>query len=147
MWVSLPAFLVRRIQVVTALMLTLWAFSIAPVSGQPPQGKDQAPKDKEPKAKEPAVKLGLSINDPKAFQGYTLLAPLKGTITYLMDMEGRVVRKWESTCHPASFPYLLENGHLLRPGDLGEETKKFGGGPAPGGRVQEFSWDGELVWD
>ena len=29
---------------------------------------------------------------------------------------------------------------------MGEE-QKFGGGPGAGGRVQEFTWDGEVVWD
>ncbi len=28
-----------------------------------------------------------------------------------------------------------------------KRSKSFGGGPAPGGRVQEFTWDGEIVWD
>src|SRR5437899_7753840 len=39
-------------------------------------------------------KPGLSLNDPKAFQGYTLFAPLSSTKTYLIDMKGRVVRTW-----------------------------------------------------
>ena len=55
-----------------------------PAAGQAPQGK-------EPKAKEPAVKLGLSINDPKAFQGYTLLAPLKGTKTVRKVLNNGVI--------------------------------------------------------
>src|SRR5207248_3858163 len=42
---------------------------------------------------------------------------------------------------------LLENGHLLRAGTLGGEERAFGGGPGAGGRVQEFPWDGPLVWD
>jgi hypothetical protein len=90
---------------------------------------------------------GLLLNDPRAFQGYTLLAPLGSTKTYLIDMRGRVVRTWETNCAPASCAYLLENGHLLRPGTLGPEGLSFGPGPAAGGRVQEFTWDGELVWD
>jgi hypothetical protein len=58
-----------------------------------PQGKDQPKpvqkKDDEPKKEEPkpVVKLGLSINDPKALQGYTLLAPLDSSKTYLLDMQ------------------------------------------------------------
>jgi hypothetical protein len=133
--------------------LALYAFSAVPssVSAQdkdaPAKGKKESPQGKEDKAKELAVKLGLSINDPRAYQGYTLLAPLKSTKTYLITMDGKVVRTWEATCNPALFPYLLENGHLLRAGDLGEETKAFKGGPGTGGRVQEFTWEGELVWD
>jgi hypothetical protein len=39
---------------------------------------------------------------------------------------------------------LLDNGHLLRTGTVRQESF---GGPGAGGRIQEFSWDGELVWD
>src|SRR5208282_620391 len=42
--------------------------------------------------------------------------------------------------------YLLENGHLLRAGQLSAEERLFSG-PEAGGRVQEFTWEGELVWD
>jgi hypothetical protein len=87
----------------------------------------------------------VSINDPKALKGYTLVAPMNSTKTYLIDMDGRVVKTWESDCTPALSAYLLDNGHLLRPGSLGGKGKLHG--PGAGGRVQEFTWDGELVWD
>src|SRR5437879_10953374 len=49
----------------------------------PAKGKDETPKKDEPKKDEPkkddpksaAGKLGLSINDSRAFQGYTLISP------------------------------------------------------------------------
>src|SRR5207247_870622 len=88
----------------------------------------------------------LLLNDPRAFQGYTLIAPMSSTKTYLIDMQGRVVRTWESDCTPSHSVYLLENGHLLRPGALPAAQQPFGG-PGAGGRIQEFAWDGELVWD
>ncbi len=94
---------------------------------------------------QPKVKRGLVTNDPGAFQGYTLLAPMKSLKTYLIDMQGRAVRTWDSDAHPALSAYLLENGHLLRPAELRDQP--FGGGPGAGGRVQEFTWDGSLVWD
>jgi len=100
----------------------------------------------EPSRESPG-KPGLSINDPRAFRGYTLLAPMTSTKTYLIDMQGRVVRTWESDTTPAHSAYLLENGHLLRPGALAGEQQTLGGGPGAGGRVQEFTWDGQLVWD
>ena len=62
--------------------------------------------------------------------------------------------------HARYKPDLLENGHLLRPGALngggfgGRGGGGFGGpggggfnGPGSGGRIQEFAWDGTLVWD
>src|SRR5690606_37897726 len=42
--------------------------------------------------------------------------------------------------------YLLENGNLLRPGTLPPGEAKLGG-PGDGGCIQEFTWDGEVVWD
>jgi hypothetical protein len=89
--------------------------------------------------------IGLLRNDPGAFGGYTLLSPLLGKTTYLMDMQGRVVRTWNTEFNPASSAYLLENGNLLRAGN--HPNPPWSVGPAIGGRVQEFTWDGELVWD
>ena len=43
--------------------------------------------------------------------------------------------------------YLLENGHLFRVAVLAGGERAFGGGPGSAGRIQEFDWDGELVWD
>jgi hypothetical protein len=92
------------------------------------------------------VKLGLVINDPRAFQGYTVLSPMNSTTTYLLDMQGKVVHSWKSNCTPALCAYLLDNGHLLRPGTVRGEKQAIGG-PGAGGRIQEFTWEGELVWD
>jgi hypothetical protein len=130
--------LAKHVRVATlALALGTLGVTVFQVNAQAP-----------PDAAQPSTpKLGLSINDPKAFPGYTLLAGLTSTKTCLIDMQGRVVRTWESNCTPGSGAYLLENGHLLRPGALGEEAQAFGGGPGAGGRIQEFTWDGELVWD
>ena len=87
------------------------------------------------------------INDPKALQGYTLICPFDSSKAFLFDMQGRVVRSWETGCLPALSAVLLENGHLMRPGTIGGDARVFGPGPAVGGRIQEFAWDGELVWD
>jgi hypothetical protein len=92
-----------------------------------------------------SAKVGLLLNDSRAFPGYTLIAPMTSKMTYLIDIQGRVVRKWESDCNPGVSAYLLENGHLLRPGAL--QKQSFGFGPGAGGHVQEFDWDGKLVWN
>ena len=83
---------------------------------------------------------------PKAFAGYTLVTPLRSTATYLVDMQGRVVRTWESEYTAGQVAYLLENGHVLRAGQLSDKERLFAS-PAAGGRLQEFTWDGELIWD
>lgn len=87
------------------------------------------------------VPPGLSVNEANAYQGYTLIFPLQSTSTYLVDMDSRVVKEWKSDFTPAHSAYLLPNGHLLRPG------AERGFGPGAGGRIQEFNWDGDLVWD
>ena len=119
-----------------ALVLGL-AMMASGAKGQPP-GDDGSPKG--PKQ----AKLGVSVNDPKAFQGYTLVAPMNSTKTRLIDMNGRVVHTWDCDCTPALSAYLLENGNLLRPGSMG---KGGFGAPGAGGKVQEYSWDGKLLWD
>jgi len=91
-------------------------------------------------------KVGLIENDPAAFDGYTLFAPLFSKTTYLIDMQGRVVHTWECEFPPGLSAYLLENGHLLRTAAVGPRNRTFFGRGA-GGRVQEVTWDGEIVWD
>ena len=100
----------------------------------------------EARAQPPKEKNAPAINDPKAFQGYTLISPLQANQTTLIDMQGRVVRTWDAQCHPALTAYLLENGNLLRPGKVKPEEQFFGGA-GEGGRIQEYNWKGELVWD
>jgi hypothetical protein len=90
--------------------------------------------------------LGVVVNGPKAFAGYTLVFPLSSTKTYLIDMQGRVVRTWQSRYMAGQDAYLLENGNLLRAADLAENEAYFAGA-SKGGRIQEFSWDGKLLWD
>ncbi len=98
----------------------------------------------EPKPAPAKPKVGLLVNDEKACKGYTLLAPSFSTTTYLIDMEGRVVQSWKSDCTPGFSAFLLDNGNLLRTGAI-PNPPFFGGGS--GGRIQEFTWDGKLVWD
>jgi hypothetical protein len=133
---------------ISGLLLAIGALGAAAPArddAKPAQGKDDAPKKDAPK---PApVKLGLSVNDPRALQGYTLMSPFVSSNTYLLDMQGRVVRTWKTDSSPALSAFLLENGHLMRPGSIGGDTRVFGPGPGVGGRIQEFTWEGELVWD
>ena len=103
-----------------------------------------APQDKA-KTESAKPKTGLILNDPRAYQGYTLLAPIMSKMVYMLDMQGRVVRTWEGEAAGNMSVYLLENGHLLRYGRLAEQT--FGDGAGAAGHIQEFTFEGELVWD
>ena len=90
--------------------------------------------------------VGLFLNDTsKVYKGYTLFAPKQYHTTYLINNEGRVVHQWsKSTYPPGQSVYLLPNGHILRscmtPGRLSS-----GGGE--GGRIEEYDWDDNLVWE
>ena len=117
---------------------------VGPATAQDPTAKA---KDSPPPPPPPKVKLGLAINDAKALAGYTVLSTINSKNVYLLDNEGRVVHGWKPEINSSHCCYLLPNGHLLRPGDLGGREKSFGGGPAPLGRIQEFTWEGEIVWD
>ena len=57
--------------------------------------------------------LGLLQKGQGTYEGYTLLAPQDSTMTYLLDMDGRVVNEWKSE-YPCFYAELLPNGNLLR---------------------------------
>jgi PKD repeat protein len=88
--------------------------------------------------------VGLMKNTSKAFDGYTLFAPKQNKMTYLINNEGRVVNKWTSVYSPGQSVYLLENGHLLHTCMM--QGGSIGTGGGEGGRVEEFDWDGNLIW-
>ena len=90
--------------------------------------------------------VGLFVNNTsKVFNGYTLFAPKQNTMTYLINNDGRILHQWTASKYPpGQSVYLLENGHLLRSCmTLG----KLSSGGGEGGRVEEYDWDGNLVWE
>ena len=88
--------------------------------------------------------VGLFLNVSLSYQGYTLFAPAAYRNTYLIDNAGLLVHSWESNHTPGLSAYLLENGNLLRTATFPIYT--FSGGGL-GGVIQEFEWDGTLVWE
>ena len=93
----------------------------------------------------PVEPRGLRLKCDGASPGFTLFAPMSSDTTYLIDLDGQVVRTWKSDMDPSAWVYLLDNGHVLRGGsDPGTSVFRGGG---QGGRFQEFDFDGQLVWD
>lgn len=91
------------------------------------------------------AKRGLISKSDMATQGYVLFSPYTGTTTFLMDKNGMVVHDWEGELSATLNGYLLENGHLIRmERDVDFPTFAAGG---LGGRLREYDWDGNLVWD
>lgn len=78
-----------------------------------------------------------------AYEGYTLFSPMMSNTSYLIDMEGNVVHKWDTNYRPGLYAELLPNGNLLRGGRLDDPPVKFGG---RSGLVQEIDWNGKVVW-
>ena len=92
------------------------------------------------------VKVGVVRNSAQAFDGLTLITSINSTSTYLIDNQSRIVNQW-ITDAPGLSAYLLDNGHLLRTGtsDNNHDLPFHSGGES--GRIQEFTWDGSLIWD
>ena len=90
-------------------------------------------------------KLGMTLHEPrKAYQGYTLISPMEGTTTYLLDMDGRIVHQWLLRYRPGDYGYLLGNGNLLIAGRTNKGPVTIGG---RSGIIMEYDWDGNLVWE
>jgi hypothetical protein len=80
--------------------------------------------------------------------GYTLFAPMRSTITYMIDNSGEVIHTWESDYRPALSVYLLENGSILRTAFPGlPANSSFTAGGGTGGLVQKIDWNGTVVWE
>src|SRR5436190_5030317 len=87
--------------------------------------------------------VGVFLNDPRSEPGYTLVAPMRSTRTYLVDNAGRLVHDWTSTSDPGAAVYLCEDGNLLRTETTGNMTFRSGGA---GGRIRILDWDSVPVW-
>jgi hypothetical protein len=86
----------------------------------------------------------LQFNKEKAFDGYTLISPMTSRTSYLIDMEGYIVHKWDTDYIPGLYGELLPNGNLLRAGRPKGAPIAFGG---TGGIIQEIDWNGKVVWE
>jgi hypothetical protein len=109
-----------------------------------PAGLAVTPWSEEEDEKE-AEARGLVTHTGAASPGYTLISPFSLDVSYLLDAEGQVVHQWQANYEPGLAPYLLPNGNLLRGIQL-ELPVVFEGGGSSGG-IQEYSWEGELLWE
>ena len=120
-----------------------------PAGGRPEPQRDRGGRPPVQRAAAPVLgpsgkTVGLFLNDPRSFKGCALLAPKHFTTTYLIDNEGRVINTWKSDYEPGQSAHLLPNGHMLRAGMM-----RVPGGPGggEGGRIEEYDWEGNLVWE
>lgn len=90
--------------------------------------------------------VGLFQHDETASQpGYVLFSGVNDENAYLVDTAGYVVHSWTTPYAPGLSSYLLPNGHLLRGAQLAPASS-FINARGHGGRIEEYDWDGNLVW-
>lgn len=88
--------------------------------------------------------VGLQLDTDEKQPGYTLYAPLRSTEVYLIDGRGRPVHQWNSIYPPGASAYLLDNGDLIRAGNVLNNHFLYGG---QGGVIERFDWAGKKVWE
>ncbi|MEI8037834.1 MAG: DUF1566 domain-containing protein [Verrucomicrobiota bacterium] len=88
--------------------------------------------------------VGLVLNTSGAYEGYTLMAPMHYTKTYLINNAGQVVHRWSSAYEPGRSAFLLENGRMMRACMIMSGGPSTGGGE--GGRIEEYDWAGNMTW-
>jgi hypothetical protein len=81
----------------------------------------------------------------KAFNGYTLFAPMGGSGVWLMDMKGQFVHHWEVDPEPGGHGVLLSDGNLLYGGSLVDPPIPSTG--PMGGKLIELDWEGNRIWE
>jgi len=96
----------------------------------------------------------------RAYNGYALFAPLFGfgRDIWLIDMQGRIVHRWNTEPYGPTFARLLPNGNLLylgvKPGgtkgpvlgDLFGEKYEPKSEEERGAYLIEVDWDNNLIW-
>ena len=101
--------------------------------------------EKAPAVSNAGKTVGVLLNTPKACPGYTLFPAKNGSKTYLIDNDGRLVHSWTSQYPPGESAYLRPNGNLVRPICL-RITGFTKAKPGEGGGVEEYDWNGKLLW-
>lgn len=90
------------------------------------------------------LQTGITVHDKdRATPGFTIYSPHSGHVTYLIDMDGKIVHEWDLPDRPSGYARLLPNGNLFY------ACYKEGGPPLQGGGkggwIREVTWDNELV--
>jgi Arylsulfotransferase (ASST) len=90
---------------------------------------------------------GFRGYDPqRTSPGFTLFAPMSGSVVYLVDLQGNVEHTWQMP-YPSQYGYLTERGTLFYNGVL--PTGRFAAQPTAlaGGVVLEANWKGSVLWE
>jgi len=82
-------------------------------------------------------------DESKVYPGYTLFAPMFEKMAWLVDMQGRIVNRWEMKHPPGVHGKLLPNGNLMWLGRGEGAIEELGGNAT---ELTEVDWDGNEVW-
>lgn len=107
-------------------------------------------------------KTGLTFHSPtQSFKGYTLVTPIGGDFSVLLDMEGRIAHRWSlpgfrvfnarlgphgtllALCSDASLPPAPQTPFNEPPPPFDQHIRRLGGSAT---HLREVDWDGKLVW-
>ena len=71
--------------------------------------------------------IGLRACDrDRAFNGFTLFAPLGGSGTvYLIDLNGKVVHTWQMPYPPGMYGYLTDSGTFFYNGKTVDNSTRY----------------------
>lgn len=133
-----------------SLLITLLLLASVGSSSAPPVKNLQQSTNVAPgfTALDPNRPVGLLKHSDEVEDGYVLVTMIQSKDIILLSNEGQVVNIWQSESYPRLSAYLLDNGHLLR-AVAADETYGFapkGQWSFIGGRIEEVTWDGEVVW-
>lgn len=87
--------------------------------------------------------VGLFQNSEDSYDGYTLFSPIGSTTSYLINNCGEQCYSWTSSYRPGQAAYMLENGYLLRTGNVNNSTFSAGG---KAGIVEIIDSESNVVW-
>jgi len=88
--------------------------------------------------------VGLFLNTPESYNGYTLFAPIGSDTTFLIDNCGKSVHQWVSNYKPGMGAYLQQDAVLLRGG---RTIGPYFNGGGKGGELERRDWQGNLIWN
>ncbi len=85
--------------------------------------------------------VGLFLNSPQSYNGYTLFSGYMGDTLYLINNCGKLVKKWHSNFRSSRNPaYLTPNGEIVYAGKISQD---FNSGA---GLLERQDWNGNVVW-
>ena len=88
----------------------------------------------------------IGYNPRSSYRGYTLFCATGGNNAYLIDMEGRICKRWEQE-QGIQYARLLDNGNLLCRASAPTEVQGQRGLNGMASAVYELDWDGNVVWE